>query len=471
MRVTLKYLRPHPKTGIIQYRRRVPKDLAAALGRGEIVRSLGTRDLTEAVRRAKEVHKEWEKKLAALRKQGEPRDLTDLELYRQTVDWLTLDGTVPAEPQTKAEEIGRSVGIDLILGRYERKLGREPEPKELLKEDLFKVKALAGTLEEPPATIRDALRIYVKDKGTGRRNEAEQLRFVRERERAIIALVDTIGNKPIRDVTRDDARRFREAMVEKLNTPGTVNNYIKHCRTIFGHAIRELELARANPFEKLQLEDPESARDKRDSFTDAELKQLVKAARTMKLRDDMRHILLMLADTGARLNEIVGLERGDIVLDDPVPHVLIRPNSIRLLKTDSSKRRVPLIGVALEAAREAVGAMRQQEGQLAVFPAYTGGRGNTNASGALMRFLRERAKITDPKLTIHSLRHTFKDRMRNAGVPEDVRDYLQGHTTGRVSEQYGEGPGLEYLAGQLAKVAPIDTGEGDAAKEAEREAA
>nr|MBC6967378.1 Phage integrase family protein [Roseobacter litoralis] len=62
----------------------------------------------------------------------------------------------------------------------------------------------------------------------------------------------------------------------------------------------------------------------------------------------------LLAGTGMRLGEAAGLTHDDLVLHGEVPHVLVRPNSIRHLKTASSNRSVPLTGDALTAAKKAL---------------------------------------------------------------------------------------------------------------------
>jgi hypothetical protein len=41
------------------------------------------------------------------------------------------------------------------------------------------------------------------------------------------------------------------------------------------------------------------------------------------------------------------------VLDAPIPHITLQPNSARRLKTDSSERRIPLVGASLWAATQA----------------------------------------------------------------------------------------------------------------------
>ena len=49
--------------------------------------------------------------------------------------------------------------------------------------------------------------------------------------------------------------------------------------------------------------------------------------------------------------EAIGMLPGDIIFDHDVPHVHIRKNAIRGLKTDHSERLVPLLGASLSADR------------------------------------------------------------------------------------------------------------------------
>ncbi|WP_314959700.1 hypothetical protein [Bradyrhizobium cosmicum] len=49
--------------------------------------------------------------------------------------------------------------------------------------------------------------------------------------------------------------------------------------------------------------------------------------------------------------------------------------------------------------------------------------------------------LRDPKAkkpkTTHSLRHTFKDALRDASVTRDIANKIQGHTEGDASDDYG----------------------------------
>ena len=52
-------------------------------------------------------------------------------------------------------------------------------------------------------------------------------------------------------------------------------------------------------------------------------------------------------------------------------------------------------------------------------------------------------KVTDdPTLSLHSLRHTFKDLSRDAGVSKENQDFVTGHGQGDIAGKYGNGPSI-----------------------------
>ena len=84
-----------------------------------------------------------------------------------------------------------------------------------------------------------------------------------------------------------------------------------------------------------------------------------------------------------------------------------------------------------------------------IFPTYAQPRGSDNASAMLMKRLR--TVITDKKLTMHSLRHRMKDKLRNTGCPEAISMAILGHSTNTVAANYGSGYALEVMREHLEK--------------------
>lgn len=127
-----------------------------------------------------------------------------------------------------------------------------------------------------------------------------------------------------------------------------------------------------------------------------------------------------------QLGEVAGLSTEDIVLDAETPHILVRPNAIRDLKTASSNRSVPLTGDGLTAAMEALGGVGSGE---PVFTRYARDRGADAASAALMKAVR--AETKDKRLTVHGLRHRIRQTERCRGTLRSsswlLRAFVNGH--------------------------------------------
>ena len=68
-----------------------------------------------------------------------------------------------------------------------------------------------------------------------------------------------------------------------------------------------------------------------------------------------------------------------------------------------------------------------------------------------MLMKRLRKVVKDPKKSIHSLRHSMKDALRNSGCPEELGKALLGHSDGSVASRYGSGYTLDVLRQAMEK--------------------
>ena len=141
----------------------------------------------------------------------------------------------------------------------------------------------------------------------------------------------------------------------------------------------------------------------------------------------------------------MGLEAQDIDLEACCLH--IRPNSLRSLKTKTSDRTIPLSPRVRDELREHQGDAR---GTAPLFPQYARPRGSDAASAMLMKRLR--TQISDKKITIHSLRHRMKDKLRNTGCPEAISLAILGHSTNTVAANYGSGYALDIMREHMERV-------------------
>ena len=125
----------------------------------------------------------------------------------------------------------------------------------------------------------------------------------------------------------------------------------------------------------------------------------------------------------------------------------IRPHPWHSLKTASSARVIPLVGSANWAAERILANPANSE---FAFPNYNDGkRTNANsASAALNKWLKT---TIGQGYTIHSFRHSMRDRLRAVEYPSDVIDQIGGGLTQGVGNSYGEGYPVNILVKQMAK--------------------
>ncbi|WP_367714463.1 tyrosine-type recombinase/integrase [Nitratireductor sp. GISD-1A_MAKvit] len=416
-----------------RYRRKVPTALRPIIGKGEIVIPLGTTE-SSALQRYGRAHAQAEKLLTQAAKPiPAPLSPTALDLFRAAHKEVEAMGFNPSwggtlEPDD-GESIARDVIIDQIIDRY--KLDENGDPLNISPRDLALIRALgSGTRDTPPApTLEDAKRLYLAEAVKDNEKRRQQLDLIFRLVSDVVKL-----DRPIVSIRRADAREVRDHMLDG-RSPASVERYLNTLRAVINFAIKEMDLTGfQNPFMGLPTGDKEKAvpdRRKRDVFTDDELAR-TRAYILSNARHDIQLIWRLMQNTGCRLAEITGLRVEDVRLNDVIPHIAIEWHEKRRIKTLSSHRLVPLLGDALDAAREALTSTANGE---AVFPAYFRERGPDSASAALGKYVR--ACVTNRKVTTYSLRHRMSDLLDLAGIPEADKELVLGHTRGKEGANYG----------------------------------
>ena len=217
-------------------------------------------------------------------------------------------------------------------------------------------------------------------------------------------------------------------------TSDTIRRRINSLSAIMNYAYSELDLDKRNPFTRLFIRNEGDDIFKRGTFTKEQLK--LGYAKALASGSTVKLLMPLLGETGCRLAEIVGLKLDDIDLENELIH--IRPNSVRRLKNKTSERVLPLVGYARTAM---VQAMSQADDQW-LLPQYikSGHCYATHASNAVNKWL----KRDFAGLTAHSLRHTFRDRLRAVECPMDMIDQIGGwKLVGGVGVNYGKGYSTE----------------------------
>ena len=246
---------------------------------------------------------------------------------------------------------------------------------------------------------------------------------------SLASFVELAGDRGVTSYVRDDAKLFVNDLQRQGNKTATIRRKVNSICAILNYAYAELDVDKRNPFSRLYITNEGQDVQKRGTFSLDQLKQGYDYA--LSSGSQVKLLMPLLGETGCRLAEIVGLELDDIDMTEGVIH--IRPNSIRRLKTSNSIRTLPLVGYAKAAMLLAL----QHADDHCLYPIYLkdGTCRATHASNALGKWLKK-----DFEMTAHSLRHTFRDRLRASGCPLELIDQIGGWSSiGTIGSKYGQG--------------------------------
>lgn len=464
LKVSASYLQRRP-SGRFYYYRRIPRELRGHYGRSQFrVVSLKTTDEREALRKVARLASQDDAYWTSLRMPlAQDMGLTTPEARDGAKALLARWGLSEGEGHRTGPDAHRQVSdvVDVLdgyfIGRYgsgyERARKHDDHAKQFGSPASFytpveaeAVRLVMSDPSKPRVILSDALKHYLEN-----RKKTPSAKFIRDSTSYVGRVTAAVGDLPLTEYRREHAHKVREQMLSTGMTTGTARRALNAISAIFNHGLREFDLGgHANPFESVPIAGEGEDAKGREPFTPEELKA-VKAACELK-DDDIRHIVALQADTGARIAEIVGLRFEDVVLDEAVPYIHIRAYESlgRTLKNANSERRVPLVGLALWGARRAIEAAKHDEGRW-LFPRYAadGDIKATHASNTINKWLRQALRIDK---TTHSFRHTMRDRLRAVEAPEEVQDALGGwKSQGSIGRSYGQGYVLSQLRGWLEK--------------------
>lgn len=415
------------RNGYFYYCRRVPEYIRKYDKRSRIDISLKTKDPKEAARRAEHhndiIEKFWEGLIKS-------PHLANDQAYKDAVAAARIRGfAYRTIDELSAAPLGDTVSrlLSTVDASQDTKL------------------AVMGLVDKPSLILSNAFEGYLavtKDRVIGK-NDVSFRRWKHSKLRALNNFITAVGDRDISRVTRRDILDFKKwwmdrVITEELRTD-SANKDLQHLkdliRTLTEHA--EIEIDVNALFAQTALK---AQNESRQSF-EAQFVQdkILNPAILGRMNTDAQAIVYIMADTGARISEVVGLEPRDIILKAEIPHIWIRANKRGTLKTANADRKIPLVGAALVGAKliAAKGTTRFKTANV--------------ASAAINKFFTDHDLKPTKKHSLYSLRHTFKDRLRDIGAPEEIMDNLMGHASD--GPKYGRGHILETKLLWMNKIA------------------
>ncbi|WP_319567487.1 site-specific integrase [Cohaesibacter marisflavi] len=286
--------------------------------------------------------------------------------------------------------------------------------------------------------------------------------------------IETVGDRPLDDYTKADARAFKAALMqippnwskhkplqgitklteaaEKANKIGlaamsdrNVNKILGFVGSFWTWAEGQYDETPANLFKGVKLKINKRARDDRDPFTMDELKAIFSApvyTGCKSLREWNRPGDLVPRDagiywvplisrfSGARMGEIIQLRVADVKEEGGIAYLSVNAEEEdQHLKNLNSWRLIPIHPKLIEMGFLKLVERRRAEKAERLFPDLKKGKDgyySSPFSKHFNRFLRSVGAKRD-KTSFHSFRHNFEDACRDNGVSKELMDALQGH--------------------------------------------
>jgi len=362
--------------------------------------------------------------------------------------YTTADGR-QLKKSTKQRDRGKALEVALTLERAESaaRAGTltESRARELVSEVLERTTGESLTVTTVEGWLRDWLRgkELAKSAATHEKYSSTVETFITH--------LGPKGKINITAIAPRDLANFRDYLIEAGRHPHTVRDFLKILSIPF-NAARRQGLITINPVEA--VEGP--ARLKGDSsgekavFTPEQVAKLMETAiathngkpdgiPVYKAGEDWRGVILTAYLTGARLQDVCNLTWNSVDLPGKTLAFVSRKTNTKTVVPLHPELETFLLN--LDAP---------DNGQAFLFPDLAG-KGTGGKFGLSMTFARimARAKIagvvlherkgkgrTVNSLTFHSLRHSFNSAMANAGVSQEVRMKLTGHSDSTTNTGY-----------------------------------
>jgi integrase len=338
--------------------------------------------------------------------------------------------------KSKALEVARA--LQKASDEARRGTLTEARTRELLSEVLQSVNGGEGLRV---FSVADWLEHFLKGK---RKSHSERTAAVYEQTtREFIEFLGPRARLNIAAITSRDIAGFRDARHSKGLAPATVNLDVAMLSAAFNAAWKQGHVS-VNPC--LAIEPLKDKPQRKGVFTPEQVSALVRCA-----EGDMRGLVMVAFYSGQRLQDCANLRWREVDLVSQI-------KTIRFSVRKTGREIVVAIHPALEDYLLSLPTAASDDEHL--FAKLAGRKTNSlskDFSNLMLRanieqrVVRERGKSgrNVNALSFHSLRHSFATTLANAGIPEELRMLLTGHTA-RATHQIYSHHDLERLRDAVA---------------------
>lgn len=494
------------KYGVYMYAVRVPSDLVGVVGKRVYSISLRTKDQKEARERFKAVEAEKDREHKALRAAPEAIPFSSIvamagEVYREhraiaeaaagrgeleniwealnaraeNRSWLAeIADAKLLEQGLSGDQRSRELLAEKVADAFRSLAGEvskmergdfTPDP------NLAKFSAAEAAAQTKVTAVTDLLKLWEREHLANGR----AVKTTADYRNIVVLFTAHIGHDDASKVTRGVIRTFCDHLMhEKGLSAKTVNGRYLTCLKAIFRAGYERELIAHNPAAPVQQRVVKKPKGREPGYTDAEAKLILALAdramlppadgskdpRTPYLKKVGRWVPWLLCYTGARVAEITQLRKEDVQELDGIPFIRITPEA-GSVKT-GQYRDVPLHPHLVE-----MGFLDfvRASAEGALFYDATAKRKGNNitqpqwAGNELGRWLKTELGEAWPDgvQPNHAWRHRFTTIARDAGIGEELRKAIQGHSQTNAAAGYGSYP-MKALYREVQKLPRVMVG-------------
>ena len=228
-------------------------------------------------------------------------------------------------------------------------------------------------------------------------------------------LINICGEKPIDEFNYIDSKNFKNFFVSKSRV-STGQRYHSNLFNFFKTLYNYLNIDKKNPFENAKW--PLNHQKKEIKTLDHE--EILKLTNIIKEEKSLFSIVIgCILNTGASVNEIIGLNRNEINLNQFTPYIIIRSNNLRIINNIYKKRIIPLVGVSLNSMNKLISLSSNE------YPFNDLLNDNFSIKQIESRINSRIKKVTKNK-SIQSLKYSFIERLKRINCPEEIISEIIG---------------------------------------------
>ena len=329
--------------------------------------------------------------------------------------------------------------------------------------------------KEPEVTLSKVIEDHIKE---AMQANSWTEKSLAENESIYKVFLEIIGDRDIKTITYQDLIACRDKLVKlpsnrgknpKLRTKSieeiltmkklipmslsTVNKYLVRISTLFKWAAKHRYIS-VNYAEGLTLQTKKRASEDREAYSAEDIQVILEKVENVPGKPERYWVPMIGLYSGMRLEEICQLHVADIIEQDSIACFDINDNNGKKLKTQSSRRVIPIHPKLIELGlKEYVDTLRDS-GKARLWENLTKGRdGYSHDLGKWYQRFNRKYVTENPKRVFHSFRHTLANTLKQKGVQEVVIAEIMGHAVDSMTmSRYGKVYEPKVLLEALSKL-------------------